>query len=446
MNRHSLRTLLKKEPMISTPKELDPVLIDGVRTPFLRSNGAFTRLSTYQLGSKAIAGLLNKTGIDPKLVGHVTMGCVIASPKTPNVAREAALVAGIPHTTPAHTVTLACISANVAATSLADRIRLGQIDVAIAGGTENLSDPPIQVSQNVRLAMVKAQKAKGLADYIKILRELSLKDIIPDIPAVAEFSTGESMGEGCERLLRQAQVTREETDQYAVRSHQLAAKAWEEGNYNEGVTPVEVPPKFAAVIKDDGPRGDSTMEKLAKLRPAFDKIFGVSTAGNSSFLTDGASAVLLMSRKRAQELGFKPKAILKDYVYAGGDPLDELLTGPALTIPKLLDKNGLKILDISVWEIHEAFSAQMVAMIKLLKSEKFCRERLGRDGALGEIPLEKMNVWGGSLSLGHPFGATGGRLLETAARRLERGGGRYAVVAGCAAGGHGSAILLENLN
>ncbi len=426
------------------PKSLDPVLIDGVRTPFLRSNGAFTRISPYQLASKAIAGLLNKTGIDPQRIDHVAMGCVIASPKTPNVAREASLAAGVPATTPTHTATLACVSANVAATTVTDMIRLGRIDVAIAGGTENLSDPPIQVSQNLRLAMVKAQKAKGIPDYIKILRTLSLKDIVPDIPAVAEFSTGESMGEGCERLLRQAHVTREEADQYAIRSHQRAAKAWEEGHYNEVVIPVEVPPQFQPVIKDDGPRGDSTLEKLAKLRPAFDKVFGVSTAGNSSFLTDGASAVLFMSRKKAEELGYKPKAVLKDYVYGAGDPLNELLTGPVLTIPKLLDKNGLKLSDISVWEIHEAFSAQTVAMIKLLKSEKFCRERLGQGTAVGEIPIEKMNVWGGSLSLGHPFGATGGRLLETAARRLGREGGRYAVVAGCAAGGHGSAILLEN--
>lgn len=429
--------------MVTPPKEYEPLLIDGVRTPFLRSNGAFAQVSPYQLASQAIVGLVNKTGIDPKEIGHVAVGCVVPPPKTPNVARESALAAGIPETTPTHTVTLACISSNMAATSVTDMIRLGRIGVAIAGGTENLSDPPIQVSQKIRLAMVKAQKAKGPADYLKILKQISLKDLIPDIPSIAEYATGESMGEGCERLLRQAGVTRQESDQFAVRSHTLAAKAWEEGIYDEMVTPVQATPLFETVVKDDGPRGDSTPEKMAKLRPAFDKLFGVLTAGSSSFLTDGASAVLFMSRRKAEELGYTAKAVLKDYLYCAGDPLDELLTGPALAIPALLDKNGLKIEDISVWEIHEAFAAQTVATIKLLASNKFCRERLRRDGALGELPLDKINLWGGSLSIGHPFGATGGRLLATAAYRLQKEGGRYAVVAGCAAGGHGSAILLE---
>lgn len=422
----------------------EAVLVDAARTAFARSNGAWSELMAYELGRAAIAGLLAKTGLDPKDVDLVTMGTVVQDPRTSNLAREAMLAAGMPNTTPAFTTTLACISANVAATTAVDQIQLGHIDVAIAGGAESLSDPPIRLSKNLRQALVKSQKAKGAKGYLDIVKELSPEDLIPDIPSAAEFSTGLTMGESCERFAKRVGVSRRESDEFAARSHVLAARAWKEGRYADEVVAVPVPPKMELVKEDDGPRGDTTVETLAGLRPAFDKQFGLITAGSSSFLTDGGSAVLLMAKERCDKLGFKARAIVKDYVYAGGDPLEELLAGPALSVPMLLERNGIAARDVGVWEIHEAFAAQVVANLKLLSDRKFLEERVGVRMAPFDIPLDRINPWGGSLSIGHPFGATGGRLLSTASRRLQMTGERYAVVTGCAAGGHGSAILLEN--
>jgi acetyl-CoA acetyltransferase family protein len=422
---------MKKLPPL--PPGREPVLVDGVRTPFLKSNGAYKELMAYELGAHAIRGLVAKSGVDPKDVELVTMGTVVQDPRTSNLARESMLAAGLPHSTPAITTTLACISANVAATSACDAIMLGRVDVAIAGGAESLSDPPIRLSKNLRQALVKSQKAKGPAGYLEILKELSPEDLIPDVPSAAEFSTGLTMGQSCERFAKRVGVTREEADAFAARSHVLADRAWKEGRYASEVSPVPLTPSFELVKQDDGPRGDSTPESLAKLKPAFDREFGLITAGSSSFLTDGASAVLLMSKERADKEKKKVRAIVRDYVYAAGDPLEELLAGPALSVPVLLEKTGLKASDIGVWEIHEAFASQVVANLRVMKEQHKI-----------EIPLERINAWGGSLSIGHPFGATGGRLLTTAAHRLEVTGARYAIVTGCAAGGHGSAILLEN--
>jgi acetyl-CoA acyltransferase len=422
----------------------DVVVVDAVRTPFLKSNGAFKGLMSWELGREAIKGLVGKSGLDPAVIDVVAMGTVVQDPRTSNLAREALLGAGLPQTIPAFTTTLACISANVAITSVADQIAMGRVDVGIAGGAESFSDPPIRLSKNLRQALVKLQKAKGPQDYLAVLSTLAPHDLVPDLPSASEFSTGLTMGQSCERLAKRVGVSRRESDEWAVRSHVLASKAWQDGHYQDEVVAVPVPPSFDVVARDDGPRGDSTMASVGALKPAFDRDFGLLTAASSSFLTDGGSAVLLMSRQKAKALGHAPKAVIRDFVYAAGDPLEELLSGPALTIPKLLQKTGLKAKDIGVWEIHEAFAAQVVANLKLLDDATFLKERCGYDGVIGEIPLDTINAWGGSLSLGHPFGATGGRLVATAARRLAASGARYAIVTGCAAGGQGSAILLEN--
>lgn len=422
---------MKKLPAL--PPGREAVLVDGVRTPFLKSNGAYKDLMAYELGAHALKALVGKSGIDPRDVDLVAMGTVVQDPRTSNLARESMLAAGLPHTTPAYTTTLACISANVAATSVADQINLGRVDVAIVGGAESFSDPPIRLSKNLRQALVKSQKAKGPAGYLDIVKELSPEDLIPDVPSAAEFTTGLTMGQSCERFAKRLGISRAESDAFAARSHVLADRAWKEGRFAAEVAAVALPPTFDLVKQDDGPRGDSTPESLQKLKPAFDREFGLITAGSSSFLTDGAAAVLLMSRERAEHDKRRVRAVLRDYVYAAGDPLEELLAGPALSVPMLLDKTGLKAADIGVWEIHEAFSAQVLANLKALATQHKI-----------DVPLEKINVWGGSLSIGHPFGATGGRLLTTAAHRLEVTGERWAIVTGCAAGGHGSAILLEN--
>jgi acetyl-CoA acyltransferase len=447
-NREDTTVAPEELPMARTaiPAARDVVVVDAVRTPFLRSNGAFSSLMSWELGREAMKGLLAKTGLDPRVVDLVVMGSVVQDPRTSNLAREAMLGAGLPQTTPAFTTTLACISANVATTTAAESIQLGRVDVAIVGGAESFSDPPIRLSKNLRRALVKSQKAKSPAEYLKLLADLSPADLVPDVPSAAEFSTGLTMGQSCERLAHRVGVSRRESDEWAVRSHVLADQAWSEGRYASEVMAVAVPPQFSLVTKDDGPRGDSTMESAGKLKPAFDRDFGVLTAASSSFLTDGGSAVLLMAAEKATALGYKKGSIVRDWVYAAGDPLEELLAGPALTIPQILARNQLTAKDVGVWEIHEAFAAQVVANLKLLDDQKFLRERAGVDITIGEIPLERINAWGGSLSLGHPFGATGGRLIATATRRLQATGHRWAVISGCAAGGHGSAILLENPN
>lgn len=419
------------------------VVIDGCRTPFLRSGTDYMDLMSYQIAQHAIKGLLVKTGIDPKEVGQVILGTVISNLKTSNVAREAALTAGVPQTTPCHTVTMACISANRAISTAYAEILAGQYDVAIAGGVDSTSDTPITFRKEMRKKLFNAQKLKGLGDSLKFLFSLSFKDFLPDRPAVAEYSTGRVMGQDCDIMAARFKVSREAQDEFAVRSHQLAAKAWEAGHLAKEVCEVSLPPKFKSVKIDNGFRGDSSLEKISKLRPAFDKKFGTLTAANSSFLTDGAAVSLIMTEEKAKELGLTPKSEIVDYVFTGGDLMEELLLGPAYAIAKILKKNNLTLDDIDVFEIHEAFAGQVLANLNAMESEAFSKEKLGWDKAVGKVNMDKTNLWGGSLSLGHPFGATGSRLVTTASNRLIAENGKYALLAACAAGAHGHAMLLK---
>jgi acetyl-CoA acetyltransferase family protein len=421
----------------------DVVIIDGVRTPFLRSNGGFSDLAALDLGRFAVQGLLKKTGIDREVIDHVVMGSVISDPKAPNLAREVLLGNSLPFSASAYTVSMACISSNIAAGLAFDQIALGRYQTAIVGGAEMLSDFPIRHSKKIRQALIRLQKAKGMGDYLKEMKNLSIKDLVPDVPSVTEFSTGLSMGQSCERLAKRLGVTREEADAFSLRSHVNAAKAWSEKIYDDEVCSISLSPKFKSIDQDNGPRGDSSLESMAKLRTSFDKKHGQITAANSSFLTDGGSAVLMMSADRAAELGYKPLAVVKDYVTRGTEPMDDLLLGPGFVIGELLKKHNLKAKDIDVWEIHEAFASQMVANLKAMDCSTVSKDIFGSD-AVGEIDEDRLNIHGGSLALGHPFGATGGRLVMSASQRLKREGARYAVISGCAAGGHGLAMLLEN--
>ncbi|MFP5502433.1 MAG: acetyl-CoA C-acyltransferase [Candidatus Sericytochromatia bacterium] len=421
------------------------VVVAGARTPFLRSGTGFSQMMSYELGAMAVSGLLHKTEIDPALVDRVIMGTVIAEPRTSNLAREVVLASGLPQSCPAYTVTAACTSANVAITNAIEAIAVGMADVVIAGGAETLSDVPIRFSKPVRQRLIAAQKAKGAADYVKLLSGLKPTDIMPDTPAIAEFTTGLTMGENAERMAKRYGVSREEQDAYALDSHLWAAKATEEGLLREQIVTAMAPPDFQPISADNGVRGDTTLEKLGKLPPVFDRRFGTVTAGNASFLTDGAAVCLLMSEEAAERLGFEPLAVVKSFSFVSMDPLEELLLGPAFSIPGALDSAGLTMDQVDVFELHEAFAAQMVTNIKVLGDETFCRDRLGREGAVGRIPREKLNAWGGSLSIGHPFGATGARLVMTAAQRLKHEQGRYGLVAACAAGALGSAMVLERV-
>ena len=422
------------------------VVIDGARTPFLRSGTDYMDLMSYQLGQFAIKGLLNKTGIDPKQVGYVVMGTVITNVKTSNVAREAALTAGIPNTSPCHTVTMACISANQAIVSAMHILQNGDADVVIAGGTDCASDAPILFNRPMRKKLFKAQKLKGLGDSLKFLSTLRPVDFKPEAPAIAEFLTNKTMGLDCDILAARYGVTRQEQDEFAVRSHQLAAKADADGTLAHEIAPVESAPKFKRISKDNGFRADTTMEKISKLKPAFVKEGGTITAANASFLTDGAAVVLLMTEDKAKELGLKPKAYLHSYAFSGCDLNEELLLGPTYAMSKLLTKTGMNISDMDVFEFHEAFAGQIMANLKCMASDEFAKTKLGRDKAVGVVPMEKLNLWGGSLSLGHPFGATGARLVTTAANRLIKENGKYALLSACAAGAHGHAMILEKYN
>lgn len=419
------------------------VLVDGARTPFMRSGTAYLSQTSYDLARTVLRGLLERTAIPPGDVGYVVMGTVIQNIRTSNVARDASLAAGIPNSVPAHTVTMACISSNQAITSALETIRAGNAAAAIAGGVEVMSDTPPQFEKKVRERLFEAQSFKSPLEFRKLLSGMSPSDFLPRAPTISEYSTGELMGESADRLAAAFGVGRREQDEYALRTHTLAAKATDSGRLSEEILPIAVPPDFELLTEDNTIRRDTSLEKLAKLPPAFVKPFGTVTAGNSSPLTDGASAVLLMEEEDARASGYEPKARLLDYLYVAQDPGEELLLGPAYAVPRLLERNGLSLSDIDVIEIHEAFAGQVLAVLKALGSAQFACERLGRSRPVGEVEMEKVNAWGGSVSLGHPFGATGARLVTTAAHRLEDEEGTLAIVTACAAGGLGHAMLIE---
>lgn len=418
------------------------VLVDGVRTPFLMSGTDYKNLMPHDLARGSLQGLLKRTGVDKDIIDYIVYGTVIQEVKTSNIAREAALGAGFSQQTPSHTVTQACISSNQAITTGIGYIASGYCDAVVAGGVEFMSDVPIRHSRKMRQLMLGMNKAKTAgARAGLVMKMLNAKALTPELPAVAEFSTGESMGHSADRLCAAFGVSRLEQDEFARRSHTLAHKATEEGLLTDILT-YKVPNANKMISRDNGIRV-STAEQMAKLKPAFIKPHGTVTAANASFLTDGASACLLMREEKALELGLKPKAYLRDYLYVSQDPKDQLLLGPAYATPRILEKAGLALSDIDVFEYHEAFAGQLLANLKALDSDHFATKYMGRKGKFGVPPIEKMNLWGGSLSIGHPFGATGVRLVTTAANRLHKEGGQFALLAACAAGGQGHAMLIE---
>lgn len=418
------------------------VLVEGVRTPFLQSSTSYKNLMAHDLAREAVKGLLKRTGFPASQVDYVCLGTVIQESKTSNVAREAALHAGVPESVPCHTVTMACISSNAAITTAIGAITSGNAKAVIAGGVDTMSDVPIRLSKKMRQSLLTLNKIKSMpAKVAKILSLLTPKNLTPELPSIAEFSTGEVMGQSADRLAAAFGITREEQDRFAIRSHSNAEKATKDGNLEE-ITPVKVLGQKGYVETDNGIRV-GTLEKLSKIRPAFIKPHGTVTAANSSFLTDGASAALIMTEEAALAAGLKPKAYLREFVYVAQDPKDQLLLGPAYATPKILAQAGLTLKDIDVFEYHEAFAGQILANLAALKSDYFCKNYMGLKGAFGEIPMDKFNLWGGSLSIGHPFGATGVRLLSVTANRLKKENGKYGLLAACAAGGQGHAMLLE---
>jgi len=423
-------------------------IIDGCRTPFQRSGTGYYDMMGWELGRYAIKGLVSKIAMPVDVIGHVIMGTVAADITTTNVARESMLGAGLPYTIPAHTNTVACISAGAAIVNGANMILCGDADAVIVGGVETFSDPAIKISKAYRrfiLDLTMFKRPKTIGGKIKLLRKMKLADFItPEKPALGEFSTGLIMGQNADRLARRLGISREDQDRYAALSHQRAAVALKSGKIHDEMVPVVAPGQGKAIAMDNGPREDASVERLSRLRGAFDKRYGTVTAANSSFLTDGAAVALLMSEKKAKALGLKPKGYIRSHAFTGQDLWEELLLGPAFAIPLSLKKAGLKLSDLGVIEIHEAFAAQMLGVIQCLESDKFGREKLGLPGRAGKVDMNKLNIYGGSLSLGHPFGATGARLLTTCCNRLVESGQKYGVIAGCAAGAVGGALIVEN--
>uniref|UniRef100_A0A069DUD0 acetyl-CoA C-acyltransferase n=1 Tax=Panstrongylus megistus TaxID=65343 RepID=A0A069DUD0_9HEMI len=417
------------------------VFVDGVRSPFLMSGTDYAKLMPHELARHALMSLMKKTGLPKELVEYIIYGTVIQEVKTSNIAREAALAAGFSDKTPAHTVTMACISSNQGITTGMGLIAAGAYEIIVAGGVESMSDVPIRHSRKMRSLMLRANKAKTPLQKLQLLASIRPDFFIPELPAVAEFTSGETMGHSADRLAAAFKVSRQEQDQYALRSHTLANDAHNKG-YLTDIVPFKVPNSDKVVEKDNGVRL-STPEKIAQLKPAFIKPHGTVTAANASFLTDGASACLVMPEQKAKELGLKPKAYLRDFVYVSQDPVDQLLLGPAYAAPKVLERAGLTLNDIDVWEFHEAFAGQILANLKAMDSDWFAQTYMGRSSKVGAPPLDKFNNWGGSLSIGHPFAATGVRLALHTANRLIREDGQFGLIAACAAGGQAVGMILE---
>jgi len=419
-------------------------VVAGCRTPFAKAGTAYRDLTALDLARTCVRELVERTEIDPAGVDVVVMGQVIPSVKAPNLAREVVLTAGMPPSIPAHTVNSACASANQAIVDVASEILQGNAEVGIAGGAESLSDVPILHSRNMARALAGASRAKSMGDRVRAFSSVRLRDLAPEAPAIAEPTTGLTMGQSAEKMARENGIAREDQDLIAFQSHQKAADATDDGRLGRELVPVLPPPRYEpAIVADNLLRRDTTMEALAALPPVFDRRYGTVTAGNSSPLTDGAAAVVLMSEARAAREGMEPLAFIRSWAFAAVDPGGLLLMGPALAIPRALDRAGLTLADIGIIEMHEAFAAQVLSNIHALESDTWAREKLGRPQAVGKVDRSRLNLSGGSIAIGHPFGATGARITTTLANEMARRGARYGLLSVCAQGGLGFAMVLE---
>ena len=418
-------------------------IVAGVRTPFAKAGTAFKTISAIDLGKLCVAELLQRTNLDGKEVQALVFGTVVPSVVEPNIAREVSLLPLLPKGVQAYTVSRACASANQAITDAADQIALGHLDVAIAGGSESLSNIPILHSQRFAETLLLASKAKSLPARLRTLARLRPKDFIPITPAIAEPTTGETMGQSAEKMAKLNAITREEQDHFALRSHRLASAGTADGRLTAEIMPVYVPPKFESVLtSDNGIREDTSYEQLAALKPVFDRKYGSVTAGNSSPLTDGGACVLLMNEEKAKALGYPPLGIIRSYAYAALDPGEQLLQAPVLAAPVALKRAGLSLKDIDLVEMHEAFAAQVLSNLKGFESKSWA-ERAGFSQPVGEVDRAKLNVMGGSIAIGHPFGATGARITTTLLHELRRRDGQFGLMTVCAAGGMGFAMVVE---
>ncbi len=420
-------------------------LVAGVRTPFARAGTQLKGLTAIDLGKLCVAELIQRTNLSGKEVEALIYGTVVPNVIAPNIAREVSLLPLLPKGVQAFSVSRACASANQAITDAADQIALGHADCIIAGGAESLSNVPILHSRTMAEKLVAFSRAKTMGQRLKLLGSIRPKDLVPITPAIAEPSTGETMGQSAEKMAKINGISREAQDAFALRSHQRASAGLADGRLKAEMVPVYIPPRFDQVLdSDNGVRSDTSMQQLAGLRPAFDKRYGTITAGNASPLTDGGSAVLLMSEEKAKALGFTPIAYIRSYAYAALDPGEQLLMGPVLAAPVALKRAGLGLKDMDLVEMHEAFAAQVLSNLLGFTSAEWAA-RAGFAEPVGEVDPAKLNVMGGSISIGHPFGATGGRIITTLANELQRRDAQFGLMTVCAAGGMGHAMVLERV-
>ncbi|SKA48677.1 acetyl-CoA C-acyltransferase FadI [Enterovibrio nigricans] len=418
-------------------------IVAGLRTPFARQSTVYADVPAVDLGKMVVSEMLNRTAIDPQLIDQLVFGQVVQMPEAPNIAREIVLGTGMNIHTDAYSVSRACATSFQSVVNVTESIMAGAVDVGIAGGADSSSVLPIGVSKQLAATLLALSKAKTLSKRLKLLSTLSLKDLAPVPPAVAEYSTGLSMGQTAEQMVKSHHISREDQDALAHRSHLFAAKAWADGLVREEVMTAFPEPYKQWIDKDNNVRDDSSMETYAKLRPAFDRKHGSVTAANSTPLTDGAAAVMLMREGRAKELGLLPLGYIRSYAFAAIQVEQDMLMGPSYATPLALDRAGITLNDLTLIDMHEAFAAQALANVKMFGSKTFAEQKLGRSRAIGEIDMDKFNVLGGSIAYGHPFAATGARMITQTLNELRRRGGGLALNTACAAGGLGAAMILE---
>lgn len=418
-------------------------IVSGLRTPFQKQSSGFAGATALDLGVQVVSELVAATGLRRADIDQVVFGQVLPSLDAPNVAREVVLGAGLPTNIEAFSVSRACATSYQSAVSGAEAILSGAAGCVIAGGTDSATDVPITVSKKLASALLSASKARTLGARLKAFSHLRPVDLLPVPPAIREFSTGLSMGQSAEKMAKENGISRIEQDEFAHRSHSRAAAAAASGKFRFEIMTCHLEPDFSPVAEDNLVRHDSTLEGYARLKPAFDRSYGTVTAGNSSPLTDGAAALVLMDEGKAKALGLRPLGYLKSYAFAALDPSEQLLMGPSYATPLALERAGLTLKEMDLVDMHEAFAAQVLSNVRAFESDEFARNKLGRSARIGEINWDRFNVSGGSIALGHPFAATGARQIHQTLRELERVGGEFALCTACAAGGLGASIVLE---
>ncbi|WP_261815573.1 acetyl-CoA C-acyltransferase FadI [Vibrio gallicus] len=418
-------------------------VVAGLRTPFARQSTEFKDVPALDLGKMVVSEMLARTDIDPKLIDQVVFGQVVQMPAAPNIAREIVLGTGMDINTDAYSVTRACATSFQAAANVIDSIVAGNVEIGIAGGADSSSVLPIGVSKTLAANLLALSKTKTLPQKLKILKSFKMKDLMPVPPAVAEYSTGLSMGQTAEQMAKTHGISRQDQDALAHRSHSFAAHAWNEGLIRDEVMTAYPAPYKSWLGQDNNVRFDSTIEGYAKLRPAFDRQYGSVTAANATPLTDGAAAIMLMSEAKAKELGLEIMGFIRSYAFSATQVDKDMLMGPSYSTPMALDRAGISLSDLTLIDMHEAFAAQTLANLKMFASDKFAQDKLGRSRAIGEVDMDKFNVLGGSIAYGHPFAATGARMITQTLRELKRRGGGLALNTACAAGGLGAAMILE---